>query len=580
MILPDNAAQLVPFALARIEDCRVSQAMRASAYRQYGQWIETGRAAGGLALCNVLYGHEDRLASHLFSPSELRFAITYASRQTKEWLEKGAVAARFISDEWEAKDIDLLFGHGVKEALDYGWCGVKQLAGRGDDGSFLFNGARLVMPWNFGVYNEGLNSLDDQECFVETMWMNKHEVWRRIRHLPQAEKLYQRILGNATKESGVGTPSSFMHQVLSTAVLDTSLQNLTHPQPGGIVQLSNNANFSTLGPQVAAELYPMHELWVRNDARANGFTTICIFEPDILICPTENMPRINLFIERNKPGQNGQMQTSDDHPFNSIFANYVPGYFWGRSEIVDLMELQAWLTEHLDDTKRLMGQQIDKLLFFVSQDGITDEIYGQFRQSGYGSLAPGSDIKDMTPRLPEQLIPLIGQILMLMDRTSGFPPIMSGQGEPGVRAGVHADTLMKTASPRLRDRSLLVERLCASAASTTLAVLRAKEAKALWTVAENEDSEFLLEQLPGDARVTVDSHSSSPIYHDDNAQLLAWGVKAGIITPESAIEQLPFSHRDILIQRLKEKEAAQQKMMQEHPEFFAKGGGRRHGDHL
>jgi hypothetical protein len=102
------------------------------------------------------------------------------------------------------------------------------------------------MPWNFGVYNEGLNSLDEQEAFVETVWLTKHEVWRRVRHLPGAEKLYERILGNATKETGASQPSSFMHQVLSTAVLNTSLSNNTQPQPGGIVQLSNDPNFSTL----------------------------------------------------------------------------------------------------------------------------------------------------------------------------------------------------------------------------------------------------------------------------------------------------------------------------------------------
>ena len=52
--------------------------------------IATGRAAGGLALANILYGHIDRLASHLFSPSGLRFAMDYENLYEKEWQEKGA----------------------------------------------------------------------------------------------------------------------------------------------------------------------------------------------------------------------------------------------------------------------------------------------------------------------------------------------------------------------------------------------------------------------------------------------------------------------------------------------------------
>ena len=149
-----------------------------------------------------------------------------------------------------------------------------------------------------------------------------------------------------------------------------------------------------------------------------------------------------------------------------------------------------------------------------------------------------------------------------------------------MRAGVHADTLMKTGSPRLRDRSLLVERQCASAADDTLAILQAKEARAYWTDANDEKTDFLLSQLPEDRQISVDSHSSSPIYHDDHAQLIAWGVKSGVLGPEDGIEDLPFPHKDRKIARLKARQAAQQKMMLEHPEFFAKhsaGGG--HSSH-
>lgn len=131
-----------------------SQNQRAAAYRQYGQVLETGRQAGGLALANLIYSHIDRLAAHLFSPSELRFAIDYENIYPKEWLAKGAVAARVVSRSWEHKNIDMLFGHGVKHSLTYASCILKQLGGKDADGVFQFKGAKLVMPWQFGVYNE------------------------------------------------------------------------------------------------------------------------------------------------------------------------------------------------------------------------------------------------------------------------------------------------------------------------------------------------------------------------------------------------------------------------------------------
>lgn len=558
MILPDKAEDLKKVALKWIDDCRVSQSRRMASYRAYGQVIETGRQSGGLALANLIYSHIDRLAAHLFSPSELRFSIDYENIYPKEWLEKGAVTARVVSREWERKNIDMLFGHGVKEALAYASCILKQLAGKDAEGNFVFRGARLIMPWSFGVYNEGVNDLGDQEAFCETVWLTRPEVWRRVRNLPNAEAMFKRIMGNAKKDDGAGIPNSFMHQVLSTAVLNTTGQGTT--QPGGIVQLSSDAGSAQLGPEVAAELFPMNELWVRDDSRGDDYTTIQIIEPDILIAPL--FKHTNLFVPETQP-------------YTLIQPNYEPGYFWGRSEIVDLQMLQSWLTEHLDDIKKLMGQQIDKIIAFPGYDGITEELYAQFRAQGFMGLPSGASVEDLTPKIPDQAIPLVAEIIALMERVSGFPPIMSGQGEPGVRAGVHADTLMKTGSPRLRDRSLLVERQCASAADTTLACLEAKDAKAYWLQPGKEETEFLLSQLPEDRRIVVDAHSASPIFHDDHMQLLAFGLKAGIVTGESFIEDSPLSHKDKLLTRLRQKQENELRMIQEHPDLIQGGPKKR-----
>jgi hypothetical protein len=195
-----------------------------------------------------------------------------------------------------------------------------------------------------------------------------------------------------------------------------------------------------------------------------------------------------------------------------------------------------------------------------------DEEYVKRRSSGFMSMPPGSSAVDLTPKLPPEFVPLIKEILWMMDRVSGFANILSGEGEPGVRAGVHADTLKRMASPHLRDRSLLVERQCAERGDATLAAMEAKDAKVYWANAETKkEGEFLLNSLPDDRRVSVDSHSSSPIYHDDNANLISFGVKAGFITGESAIEDLPFQHKDKLIQRLKEKEKQQQALLESLP---------------
>jgi hypothetical protein len=166
------------------------------------------------------------------------------------------------------------------------------------------------------------------------------------------------------------------------------------------------------------------------------------------------------------------------------------------------------------------------------------------------------------------MIPIVNLIMQLMDRVSGFPPIMSGAGEPGVRANAHADTLMKTGSPRLRDRSMVVERQCAQLGDSLLAALREKDGRFYWLNPDDETDRFLLADLPDDYRVSVDSHSGSPIYADDHSNLIAWGVRSGILGPEDAIEDLPFPHKDRKLQRLQQRAEQKQKLMEEHPEML------------
>lgn len=548
MIIPDGEKELVKFALDVKETCLASQGQRGSAYRQYGQWIETGMGSGRLSLGNVLYSHVDRLAAHLFTPVDLRFTIDFEQHYEADWLTKAEVAAKALSREWERRSIDLVFARGVREALCYGAAVMKQLTAREWDSetkSWVYRSvaARLVMPWQFGVYNESVNVLGrEQEAMCETVWITKAEAWRRISGFPDRDKLMKRIGGTASAGGEhVPSPGSFMHQVLSTAVLDTTGVQPNTPQPGGVVNLGNGADFTNLGPMTGADLIPFHEITVWDDER-DDWTTIQIIEPDILIAP--RYKRCNLYCP-------------DTLCYTLVQPNQVEGYFWGRSEVVDLITLQGFLSTTLDDIKRIFGQQVDKLLAFPGFDGMTDETYAAFRSQGFVGMPQGSSVQDLTPKMPAEAGQIVKMILEMIDRVSGFPPILSGMGESGVRAGAHADVLQKTASPRLLDRSLLVERQCAEAGDATLCAMEAKNPQVFWTDAGKEDeTSFYLAQLPDDRRVSVDSHSSSPVYQTDHQNMIAFGLKAGLVDPISAIEQLRIPNAALLIERYKASQAA------------------------
>lgn len=547
--IPTVQKELVPFARELIETCQVSQGNRAAYYRLLNQIAETGRYDQSKALINMMNAHLERTAAHLFSPVELKFGIDFDNGYKSETIHRGNVIAKHLTRQWEKTSTDMMFGRGVFEGLKYGAALLKQWPkSDGSEGKERISyEKKLVMPWNFGVYDEFENDIDNQEALCETSMLTGPAVWQRIHRFPKARELYDQIMTHSSKGQGDGGPDSFFHQVLSTSQLDTGLSGATRPRPGGIVQIGNDGNYGVMGPTVGAPTVKFHEIWVKDE---DDYATIQMVEPDILI---------SRFRLSNLTGIN-RMQ-----PYRLIQPNPMTNYFWGRSELIDLIEPQGMLAEMCDDMRRLIALQIDKLISFSGDNQITDEAYAQFRATGYLNMGQGGKAEDLTPKFPEQLLPIIKFLLEMINTLGSFPEIMQGKGESGVRAGVHADTLMKTASPTLRDRALLTERQCAVCADQTLAMMEAKEDRKFWVQAEKMDDNFMITDLPEDWRVTVDSHSSSPIFSDESLQLIMALRKVGDVDGEYVIDNTALPNKENAKAALKEKKkegaAMQEKLL-------------------
>jgi len=394
---------------------------------------ETGRYDGQKSLLNKLYKILDRTSAHLFSPVELKFSLDFEKPVPAHFLDKAKVVAGHLTRNWELADTDTTFARGVFDSLKYGVAILKQwpeVSGTLKDEKVSYE-RKLVMPWQFGVYRDDINDIDSQPAMCESVLLTMPEVWRRIWHLPDAQKLYDRIKTNAAPGSGQDVANNFFHQVLSTSPIQTGVSGAQRPVPGGIVQVSNDSNFSTVPPTTTAPMVKMHELWVWGQ---DDYTTIQIIEPDILVAPL--LKHSNLLI--------GGDAHSGLHPYTLIQPNQTHGNLWGRSEISDLMAPQDFLSTTAQDIKRLFGVQVDKILFF-SGDGMTDETYDQMRAAGYGNLGPGGDVKDMTPKFPPEALQLIDKLIQMLEMISGFDNILSGRGETGVRSGLQTSTLVKTA---------------------------------------------------------------------------------------------------------------------------------------
>ena len=556
--IPTGEKNIIPFANDLIQTCMVSQSMRAAYYRLLNTIAETGRYDGQKSLINMMNTHLERTASHLFSPVELKFAMDFDNAYPANDIRRGEVFAKHLTRQWEKTSTDTLFGRGVFEGLKYGAAILKQWATEEGDEDHKKPSykKKLVLPWNFGVYREDENDIQEQEALCETCLLTMPEIWQRIYRFPDAKKLYNQIGTHAQAGQSGSQPDSFFHQVLSTSQLNTGISSSTRPLPGGIVQLGNDPNYAIMGPTVGAPTVKFHELWVKGE---EGYVTIQIVEPDILVT------RFKL---------SNLLGIKDTQPYRLIQPNPVSNWFWGRSELVDLIEPEGTLSQWVDDFKRLIGLQVDKLLAFKGDNTVLDEAYAQFRASGYMNLGIVGDVKDLTPQIPAELLPAIKFMIESINMLGSFPDIMQGKGESGVRAGVHANTLLKTASPTLRDRALLVERQCAVSCDLTASLMEAKEDRKFWTKADKlqdvEESSFILTDIPSDWRITVDSHSSSPIFADEAQQLIFALRKTGDVDGEYVIDNMPLPNKEgakaALRERTKQKAEQTQALLKQFPE--------------
>lgn len=574
--LPDDDKGLIKVARDLIEICRSGVGQRLEYYRFLNLITEAGRKDGTKSLVNLCFTVLDRLASHLFSPTDIRFGVDFENPYDKQTELRAARVARLIAHSWEGTSTDLLFARGVFESLKYGLMVMKQTAHHVGPHKLPIYKSSLILPWQIGVYRPDIANFDEQPAIVETIPLTMPEVWRRIWMLPNARLLYAQIEAAAAPGAASEVASNFNHPVLLSGQIQFSQP--IRPMGGGIVGINSSTSFSGLRADIAAPTVLFHEIWVWDE---HDYTTIQLISGpaggggDILIAP--RLKKANLLV--------GGGQNSGLNPYTAIQPNSVHANIWGRSELHDLYELQDWASTTADDIKQIFGLQIDKILA-IKGDGLTDVTYGDMKKAGYVNLGPGGGVDDLTPPFPPQAIPLLEKIVQFMEMICGFDNLLSGKGEPGVRSGAQANPMMKTAGARLKDRSLELERQCASAADLRLSLMEYKDARNYWTDPnKQEETSFLLSDLPDDRRVVVDGHTTSPVFADEHQSLIMTGVKMGLVDKVSAIEALPFQNKDVLIARIHEAEEKQAKLLeslkQSDPEAYAKtieksmAGGRR-----
>lgn len=555
MKVPYTHPDILAFAKDRIgPQCFTSLSRRLAQYSVWQAYMDAGaEEASRPSIYNKCGPHIERTGGFLFSPLDVRFMVQFGPGADPVWTERSVDIARALNEEYHGTGADLEFSDAVDYGLLYGAAFTKKLW-KGGIETFL------VLPSNMGVYREDVNGLERQQAIGFETWLTRADLAELLVDHPNRAEIMSRVSAQPLVRDDVDN-QNLLHQVIISGTAQAGGLAPTGGQARGVVDVFNTSPTAMLDPEVRADLVKLTELWVKDDDRQD-WTTIQYVEPGLLIEPYQQ--KRNTFLKGRQP-------------FSLVQPNKRKGYFWGRSELTYLWRLQDIITTRLDDIEHITRLRAHPPRAFIGFAGLGDE-----SKAAIGNLdgmlvepTPNAKIENLAPEMPQDAYANLDKIVGYYDDVAGFTPLMSGQGETGVRSNSQSTTLSRAGMVRMRKAALGVERQCNEDGDLFLELLIAKDPGAL-VRRDRQGHEYLLSQMPPDRTVRVESHSASPVFAMDETQLAFALARAGAVDEEGLLLLTHPPQVEKLLQLLAKKKAEQAQMMKDNPELFAKlQGGRR-----
>lgn len=533
--IPKKDQDLEPWVKEVIDECLASAEERSLIYTRAAQYYYCGTYDSRAAIYNKTKAFIDKLAGFLMQPTDVRFAVTFDSGEPESVLERAQLVGEKLTSDYRSTDSDITFSESVVWSMVNGCQLLKHYPH--EQGFKIAS----VHPQNFGVLSETVLDIDEQEAFCHVTYPTKSRLRTLLADHPRGKEIIERMEAGRPTQKDEEQPSYFHQMVVG------GLNPLG--EPGGAPR-SEAAGIVNVFPvptpwkpnRRISPTVKFCELWIKDRERDGDYTTMQVIYPDIII--EGDVTRRNL---SRVPGHSS---------FVKIQPQATPGYFWGRSMISDVQMLQDVLNKRLRDIKVMWDRNVNSPKIFSGFTSITEEQYYKIVSEGgfINDPNPNAKAESLMEPPPANYIEELQFLFQLFDEASGFSPIMSGQGEPGVRAGVHAQTLVRTSSPRLIDQAARIERQLAQSGYLSLRIMQAMNALIYTT---ESGVQFTLGEFPDEFQVQIDSHSASPAFAEDNRQVAIALARAGAIDAEDLINMLHPPGAELLLTRLRQRQKKQ-----------------------
>lgn len=583
--IPTDTSKLGDWCQELVNACHPSLERRRQRGASFRNLYLTGSDEGTPQTYRKTYSYIQTLSSLLYSPVELRFSVAPYGPAGPRDRAMGRAAANSVLEYMRGGNVDTMIEDAVEWGLVKGKTFIQlEWSRRGIE-------PHMVQPETMGVLRDDITKLDRQDAFVHSTWLTEARFADHIANHPKRDELIRRIKSLTSADGDRPDSADNSRSVMIGGQLYPyrSSGSAGAGQGRGLVSWLQGPT-PELDAETLAELIRLDELWVW-DRNRDDWTTFQLVG-NVLIEPVVQFR--NIFAEgdlngkagrkiQKGEGSNERNPLSGHHPFIEICPNPLPDYFWGWSELLNVAAIQIAINNRVDGINSLLRRQENPswLIAGVNSDAKRLRTNLSKPNGWHVETGPGSGLKveKMSPDLPAGLWESLHELETMFDAMAGFPPVMQGQGEQGVRAQGHAETLVRMASSRHRDRALGIERQVEEVGGLALDLLRAHNPDVMpFWVKEQDLGPFKgkeldpvlfeapapgLHALPfqmfhvGDRfKVTVDSHSSSPVFMEDSRKLALLLSQRGAVSPEDLIKLMHPPNEDELIADIETREAA------------------------
>lgn len=543
MRIPGNPVERQQFYDDLVRQCSVSRTERFNLYQSLRNYYLYGSASRDGTMYNKIGATVDTLASFIYSPDAVRFAIHLGETAVDEDVYKSVPLAREVLDQWRISGTHLRFALALRWSLVYG-CMLMKV-------QWSSAGARtyLVEPHQFGVLREDVVDLADQEAYTLHYTTTRTQLHATLEGNPRRASIMERV-GRSTRDGNTGRMYAEGLQRLMvggpvggvSGSLAIGIGGSSAPE-GGMGRTGVSYDYA---PRVEADLIDMCDLYVMDD-EIGDYQLISIASPDVVIY--DRPQRV--------VGVPGMPHFAVIRPEMNLYD-----YFWGESFVARVCNLQDWRSERVEQIRGLMAKQYDPPMFGSGMGGISEEKFVGLRAAGgrVSAPTPGAKLEILSPEMPKDAFAELAQIDQMFDDVAGIGHVLQGKGEPGVRSRGQADLMARLGSSRPKARAVVAEEAAEDIATLILRNVQEHSPQRFTAaIPGGKPLTFIAEQFTVDYEVKVDGHSSSPIFVEDRKHDALTLLEAHAIDRETLIDMFDPPNAQTLKARLKEIEAKEAK---------------------